>query len=98
MSGNADLIKSVKYNEGVYYFNSDNIDRALEIFTSTGDEKMKKACYGKQYNKLVKEVSNDRTLDDIKRHKSTYKKMLDLAQKMEDEGLAQNVRDSLSQI
>lgn len=97
-SGMGDLEKSVKYNEGIYYFNSGNISKALSIFTSLGDEKMKKACYGKQYNELVRKVSGDKTLQDIKNHKSTYNKMLQLAQKMGDSGLAQSVGDTLKQI
>lgn len=97
-SGMVDLEKTVKHNEGVYYFNSGNIDKALSIFTSLGDEKMKKACYGKQYNELVRKVSGDKTLRDIKNHESTYQKMLQLAQKMGDSGLVQSVRDTLSQV
>ncbi len=97
-SGMGDLEKSVKYNEGIYYFKEGSIDKALSIFTSIGDEEMKKACYGKKYNELVKQVSGDKTLDDIKRHKSAYNKMLQLAQKMGDSGLAQSVRDTLKQI
>jgi len=97
-SGDIDLDKTVKHNEGIYYYQIDNIDKALSIFSNLGDEEMKKACYAKQYNKLAKQVSGDKTLQDIKRHKSTYQKMLQLAQKMGDSGLTKSVRDTLSQI
>jgi len=96
--GDGDLLKTVKSNEGVYYFNKGNVDKALGIFTGLGDEKMKKACYGKQYNELVRKVSGVKTVADVKRHKATYQKMLRLAQKMGDSSLQKSVKDTLSQV
>ena len=97
-SADRELEKMVRHNEGVYYFNNGNINKALSIFQSLGDLKMIKACYGRQYNELVKEVSTVRTLDDAKKHKSVYKKMLLIAQKMGDSTLERSVRDTLSKI
>ncbi len=97
-SGNPELEKTIRYNEGVYFYEKGSINSALKIFTSLGDEKMKKACYAKMYNNLVKKVINVRTLPDVKSHKSTYLKMLDLARKMGDSNLEQSVKETLSNI
>ena len=97
-SGEADLEKSVKHNEGVYYFNHDKLDKALNIFAYLGDDEMKKACYQKQYNVLVKKVSAVKTLEDAKKHKSTYSKMLVLAQKIGNGEMEESIRKTLNQI
>lgn len=90
--------KKIRYQEGAHYYNLDSLDRALKIFKSLGENEMVKACYGKQYNQLVKKVSGDKTLADLKRHKSVYKKLLDLAVKMGDENLQSGLRKTLSQL
>ena len=90
--------KQIKHNEGIYYYKKDQIDTALKIFTSLGDSEMKKACYAKQYNKLQNKVSSVRTLDDVRKYKSTYKKMLDLARKMEDSSLEKSLKDTLNKL
>ncbi len=97
-SGDYELEKTVKHNEGLYFYNNGGVEKALSIFTSIGNEKMKKACYSKQYNKLHKKVSGVRTMKDVKRHKSTYQKMLRLAQKMGNTSLESGVRETLSKI
>ncbi|MBT7736475.1 hypothetical protein HN709_02200 [Candidatus Peregrinibacteria bacterium] len=93
-----ELEEAVKRNEGVYYYNNNKIDSALKIFTSLHDSEMKKACYAKQYNELVKKVRSVKTLKDVRRYRSTYKKMLDLARKMGDSSLESSVRETLSKI
>ncbi|MBI5754580.1 hypothetical protein HZA40_05600 [Candidatus Peregrinibacteria bacterium] len=97
-SGDHDLEKNVKFNQAVELFNQNSIDHALEIFSSLGDEKMKKACYQKQYNQLVGQVAHVKTLQEAKNSKSTYQKMLVLAEKMGDSSLAESVRGTLSKI
>jgi hypothetical protein len=97
-SSDRKLEKSISYNEGVYYYKRNNTAKALGIFTTLGDEGMKKACYSKDYNKLQKKVSNVKTLADVKKYKSTYKKMLALAQKMGDSTLTSSLRDTLSKV
>ncbi len=97
-SGDRELEKNVKFNQGVELFNHDSIDSALEIFSSLGDEKMKKACYHKQYNQLVSQVSGVKTLQEAKNKKSTYQNMLVLAEKIGDSSLVESVRGTLSKI
>lgn len=97
-NGDPAFLKTVKYNEGVYCLNNENVDRALEIFSGLNDDKMKKACYTKMYNKLADRVSGVRTLEDAKKYKSTYVEMLDLAQKIGDNGLVNSVKTTLKGI
>lgn len=92
------LLESVKHNEGIYYYKQGRINDALEIFQLLGDEKMKKACYAKQYNDLVKQLSTVRTVADQKRYKHVYQKMAVLAEKMGDSGAAYRLRETLSKI
>ena len=92
------LAKQIKYNEGIYYYKNNQIDSALKIFISLGESEMQKACYAKRYNKLQKKVVGLKTLQEIKKYKSTYKKMLDLARKMDDSQLEKNLRDTLSKL
>lgn len=98
LSKDLELQKNVKYNEGVYYFNLDQIEKALAIFAALGDEKMKKACYQKQYNLLSKRVANVKTLADAKSKKSVYQSMLGLAEKIGDNILENSIKDTLNKI
>lgn len=97
-SGDGELERSVKHNEGIYYYNNGNISRALEIFSYLGDDHMKRACYQKQYNELVKKVAGVRQVADHRRYKAVYQKMLDLAQKIGDSILEDSVKDILKRI
>jgi len=97
-SSDHSLEKTVKKNEAVYYFNNGKIDKALKMFQLLGDNKMIKACYGRKYNELVKKIVSVKTLKDAKKYKSTYKKMLNFAQKMGDDSLVRNVRETLNKI
>lgn len=97
-SKDKDLERTVHYNEGVYFYKKDSIDEALRIFTALKDEKMKKACYAKEYNNLSRQVSDLKTIDQAKKKKHIFQKMLHLAQKMGESGLEKSVRDTLSKI
>jgi osmotically-inducible protein OsmY len=90
--------QNIKRNEGIYYYKANNINKALKIFQSLNDRDMEKACYQKQYNDLVKKVSSVKTLEDARKLKSTYQKMLELGNKLGDSRIQQNIRKTLSQI
>lgn len=92
------LLKSVRQNYAAYFYEKSDFKSALAIYNELGDEKMKKACYGSMYNLLAKKVANVKTLDDARKSKDVYRKMLDLALKMGDEGLESGVRKILGQI
>lgn len=97
-SGDDQLQKIVRQNEGVYFYRKDNLDKALDIFKKLGDVKMQQACYGKKYNILLKRVVDVKTLEQAKKHKSDYKHMLVLAQKLGDSSLEKGIRETLSRI
>ncbi|MBU1152237.1 hypothetical protein KJ632_05455 [Patescibacteria group bacterium] len=94
-SHDADLQKSVKHNEGVYYYNTGKIEQALIIFEGLGETEMKKACYGKQYNKLAAKVKGVKTMEQARKKRTIYKKMDDLARKMGDDGLRNDLKSFL---
>ena len=79
-------------------YNNGKIDRALEIFSFLGDEKMKKACYQKQYNLLGQQVAGVKTIEQARGKRSVYQKMLGLAEKIGDDILESSIRDTLSKL
>jgi len=97
-SGNQELMKNIRHNQAVYYFDRGDAESALKIATELGDDAMKKACYGKQYNDLAKQVVSVKTIQDAKKYKSTYQKMLSLSDKLGDSQLSSSLRDTLSKI
>ncbi len=97
-SGNRDLERNVRRNEAVHHYKNNRIDRALKIFRSLGDRDMERACYQKQYNVLARKVSSVKTLEAAKKHRGTYRKMLDLAVKMGDGRLQSSIRSTLNKL
>lgn len=86
-AGDAELLHTIQHNEGVYLYKSKNFDAALNVFRYLGDTNMEKACYSGMYNKLVSTISSVKTLEQAKKYKSTYRKLLDLSRKMGDSAL-----------
>lgn len=97
-SGNKDLERNIRRNEGVHYYKNNRVEKALKVFRSLGDRDMERACYQKQYNDLARRVSSVRTLDDARKHRSTYRKMLDIAVKIGDSRLQRGVRETLNKL
>ncbi len=97
-SGDREMEKNIRRNEGIHYYKKNNTNKALEIFRSLNDKEMEKACYQKQYNDLVKKVSSVKTLEDAKKQKPNYKKMLELAIKIGNSSLQNNIRETLRKI
>ena len=95
---NPQLSAQVKHNEGIYYYQKNNLSKAMQIFVAQNNEKMKQAIYGKRYNRLIKSLKTVKTINDAKKHKHTYKKLLELAYKMKDEKLIQHNKNILGQI
>lgn len=101
-TGDEKLINGV-YREAVsYYANKQNFSKALYYAQKSGDSgalqmvRHNEAAY--EFNKLAKKVAGVRTLTDAKNNRSTYQKMLSLAERMEDKEIENSVRDTLSQI
>jgi len=92
------LNRYVDENEAYYYFEQDSLDRAREIFERTGNRQMVKACWGKEYNKIQSRVAGIKDIATMKSHLWDYRKMLELARKMEDDALVRNLQDVLKQL
>jgi len=97
-SGESDLQKYVDENEAYYWFDQGILDRAREIFERTGNRQMVKACWAREYNKIQARVAGLKDLASMKSHRWDYQKMLELARKMEDDALADNLSDLLRKL
>ncbi len=97
-TGDQELQNTVTRNQGVDLYNSKNYKDALTYFRKAGDDRMIKACYQGEYNKLVRKVKNVKTMDDARKYRSTYQKMLELAHKMGNEQAATYVRGMLKKM
>lgn len=97
-SSEGELRKYVDEKEAFSCYESGQLERARELFGLAGNSQMIKACYGKEYNQVQARVAGVRDLETMKSHRWDYEKMLELAVKMEDAGLAEKVRGILSQL
>ena len=97
-SGQYDLQKYVDENEAYYLFDQDSLDKAREIFARTGNRQMVKACWAKEYNKIQSRVAGIKELAAMKSHRWDYQKMLELARKMEDSELVNNLSELLKKL
>ncbi len=93
-----DLRKYVDEKEAFYYFDKDRTTKARQLFQRIGNQQMVKACYGKEFNQVQKRVQNVKTLQQMRAHKADYRRMLNLANKMNDSKLAAQVRKILNKI
>jgi hypothetical protein len=97
-SSDSELAKYIDEKEGFYYFDHDSYERARELFQRSGNSQMVKATYGKEYNRVQARVAGLKDITMMKSHRSDYQKLLDLATKMEDSALADNIRHILNQL
>jgi hypothetical protein len=95
-------LKIAYHNAAVYFLNQKNYSKAELYADKSGNYELKyeikKSAAADEYNNLAKKVANVKTTQEAKQHKYTYQKMLELAQKLGDESLINNVRDILSKI
>lgn len=95
-------LQNVRHNAAVTYLKQNNFQKALYYANESGETELiksvKQAEAAYQYNQLVKKVSGVRTVEDAKKNQSTYRKMLELAQKMGDSVLENSVKDTLSKL
>lgn len=97
-SAESDLRKYVDEQEAFYEFNNGSLGRARELFMQAGNQQMLKACWAKEYNQIQSRVAGIKEISLMKSHRADYQKMLDLARKMEDNALAESLRDLLGKI
>jgi len=93
-----DLIKYVDEQEGMDLYNKGSLSAARELFQKAGNQQMIKATYAKEYNQIQSSLAGLRLISEMKPHKNEYRKMLELAQKMDDQTLAENIRNILKQL
>lgn len=91
-------LKAAYHNVGLDVLRNNDFENAREFFRKAGDSEMIKATYGKEYNLVQARVAGLKDLALMKTHRSDYQKMLDLARKMEDSTLADNLRKILNQL
>ena len=97
-SGKSDLTKYIDEREAFDFYEKGSLDKARQAFQRLGNQQMVKAVYSKQYNVLYSRVAGLSNLATMRSHKSDYRKMLELAQKMEDPKLTQDLRRILDQL
>lgn len=93
-----DLQRYIDEQEAAYNYEHGYLDKARELFAKVGNENMVKACYAKSYNALQSKVAGLKDLATMKAHKSDYRKMLDLAHKMQDQSLVDSLQKLLNQL
>jgi len=95
-------LKIAYRNAAIYFLNQKNYSKAEYYADKNGDyefkNEIKKSAASDEYNILAKKVANVKTIEEAKQHKYTYQRMLELAQKIGDESLENNVRDTLNKI
>jgi len=91
-------LKIAYTNLGNSAYKANDFTAAIFYFEKSGDFEMLKSCYAKEYNSLIERVSSVKTVVDAKKYKSTYERMLFLAQKMGDSKLELEVRKILGQM
>ena len=95
-------LATVYRNACIHYLDKKNFSKARYYASKSGDNDLKKVIdqteNAQRYNYLAKKVSGVKTLAEAKRHKSAYREMLSLAQKMGNHELEKSVRETLSKI
>jgi hypothetical protein len=92
------LKEYITTQEGWHYFQKNDLSKALQIFKSIKNTEMEKACYAKMYNNLQQKTAGLTTISQHRAHKNDYHKMLDLARKMNDRPLEENLLKLLDSI
>jgi len=98
LMGNQELKTYISNQEGYYYFKNGNYEKALEIYRNAGNQDMVRSCYAQMYNIIQHKVANLKTVAEVKAHRYDYQKMQDLARKMGDSELENQVTKILNSI
>jgi len=96
--GDAELKKYIDEQEAIYLYDTNSLSRARELFLRVGNTQMVKACFAKEYNQMQSRVAGIKDLASMKAHGSDYRKMLDLAEKMGDQQLVENLQNIIKQL
>lgn len=95
-------LKIASHNAAVFYLKKGNYNKAKYYANKIGDRdflaEVEKSEFAKEYNDLAKKVSAIKTIEEAKKNKAVFQKMLFLAQKLGDSQLADDVEKTLHQI
>lgn len=98
LSHKQDLLNYVTEQEGWYYFKNNNFSKAISIFSKGSNDEMVKACYARMYNKIQKRVASLKSIEQQKVHKQDYLKMAELAGKMGDYKLQDQIKEIIKKL
>ncbi len=88
------LYSNIKRNYAINLYERKSYEKALKISKEIRDLELERACLGAMFNELRKKVENVKTISDVKLNRKTYNKMYDLALKMGDRTLADQIKKS----
>lgn len=92
-------LEAARHNAAVYYLNRKNFSKAHYYADKMRDnEKLKRAIYAGEYNVLVEKVKYVKTMEDARKHRSTYEQMVVLARKMGNPVRAQEISEMISKM
>ncbi|MBI2415696.1 MAG: hypothetical protein HYV33_03480 [Candidatus Kerfeldbacteria bacterium] len=75
------LFTYVLQAQAAHYYNANQLGQARKLYQQLHDVKMIQATYQKEYNQLASRMPTTRTIADLKRYRSRYKKLLQIATK-----------------
>lgn len=93
-----DLLQTVYNNAVVHYSDTGAYDKARFFADKAASAELRQFVNGREYNALQTRVAGLRDITSMKSHRGDYEKMLNLAIKMEDSRLAENLRQILKQL
>ncbi len=96
--GNKSMQQYVDISEGMNHLVNKRYDKARFKFQKYGDSSRIKIAYQQEYNDLVKTTQSYKTLEQMKKHKSTYRKILQLSNKAGLGEQERQIRNMLNQI
>lgn len=98
-SRNADLQKHIISLEANAFLKKKQFSKARALFLQVGDQKMMQATYQHEYNDIYKKIPKSiRTIEEHRKHKTTYKKLIQIAKKGGMQQQARQLQDLLKQL
>jgi len=91
------LEKSIIHSEGVYYLNKQQFEKAISIFRRINEPELIKQSYAGLAIELQNKLVGIKTIEELKKKRSTLYKIRDYARQSGDPKLLQNAEDMLRQ-
>jgi hypothetical protein len=99
---NREILPGIYQNACAHYVEIKDFEKAKYYARESRNNdlinQVEKSALAKEYNDLAKTVSGVKTIDDAKKYKSEYRKMLELARKLGDERMVSQMGDILGKI